>query len=74
MPTSSAAPAILPIAAVSQLAFRDAMSGLAAAVNVITTDGPGGRAGFTATAVCSVQRDGSTADAAGVYQPQCIGV
>ena len=40
MPTSSAAPAILPIAAVSQLAFRDAMSGLAAAVNVITTDGP----------------------------------
>lgn len=54
MPTSSAAPAILPIAAVSQLAFRDAMSGLAAAVNVITTDGPGGRAGFTATAVCSV--------------------
>lgn len=41
-------------AAVSQLAFREAMSGLAAAVNIITTDGPGGRAGFTATAVCSV--------------------
>ncbi|KPB70301.1 NADH-dependent FMN reductase RutF [Pseudomonas cannabina] len=41
-------------AAVSQLAFRDAMSSLAAAVNIITTDGPGGRAGFTATAVCSV--------------------
>lgn len=34
--------------------FRDAMSTLAAAVNVVTTDGPGGRAGFTATAVCSV--------------------
>ncbi|RMO92671.1 FMN reductase RutF [Pseudomonas syringae pv. philadelphi] len=47
---------ILPAAsaAVSQLAFRDAMSSLAAAVNVITTDGPGGQAGFTATAVCSV--------------------
>ncbi|ARD11141.1 pyrimidine utilization flavin reductase protein F [Pseudomonas savastanoi pv. retacarpa] len=46
--------ATLPAAPVSQLAFRDAMSSLAAAVNVITTDGPGGRAGFTATAVCSV--------------------
>ena len=34
--------------------FRDAMSSLAAAVNVITTDGASGRAGFTATAVCSV--------------------
>lgn len=34
--------------------FRDAMAGLAAAVNVITSDGPHGRAGFTATAVCSV--------------------
>ncbi|WP_440093288.1 NADH-dependent FMN reductase RutF [Pseudomonas syringae] len=39
---------------VSQVAFRDAMSSLAAAVNVITTDGQSGRAGFTATAVCSV--------------------
>ncbi|MFA0995151.1 NADH-dependent FMN reductase RutF [Pseudomonas syringae] len=42
------------VAPVSQLAFRDAMSSLAAAVNVITTDGQSGRAGFTATAVCSV--------------------
>ncbi|AHG42515.1 FMN reductase [Pseudomonas syringae CC1557] len=41
-------------AAVSQQDFRNAMSSLAAAVNVITTDGPEGRAGFTATAVCSV--------------------
>lgn len=39
---------------VEQLAFRDAMARLAAAVNIITTDGAGGRAGFTATAVCSV--------------------
>lgn len=35
-------------------AFRDAMSRLGAAVNIVTTDGPGGRAGFTASAVCSV--------------------
>lgn len=35
-------------------AYRDAMSRLGAAVNVITTDGPAGRFGFTASAVCSV--------------------
>jgi flavin reductase len=40
--------------------FRHAMAGLAAAVNVITSDGPGGRAGFTATAVCSVTDDPPT--------------
>lgn len=34
--------------------FRDAMARLGAAVHVVTSDGPGGRAGFTATAVCSV--------------------
>jgi len=34
--------------------YREAMVRLGAAVNVITTDGPGGRAGFTASAVCSV--------------------
>ena len=34
--------------------FREAMSRLGAAVHVVTTDGPSGRAGFTATAVCSV--------------------
>ncbi len=34
--------------------FRDAMSRLGAAVNIITTAGPAGRAGFTASAVCSV--------------------
>ncbi len=34
--------------------FRDAMSCVGAAVNIITTDGPAGRAGFTASAVCSV--------------------
>lgn len=39
---------------VSKAAYRDAMARLGAAVNVITTDGPGGRAGFTASAVTSV--------------------
>lgn len=37
--------------------FREAMSRLAAGVNVVTTDGPAGRAGFTATAVCSLSMD-----------------
>ena len=40
--------------------YRDAMARLAAAVNVITTNGPCGRAGFTATAVCSVTDDPPT--------------
>ena len=34
--------------------FREAMSRLGAAVHVVTTAGPGGKTGFTATAVCSV--------------------
>lgn len=34
--------------------YRNAMANLAAAVNVVTTDGVAGKAGFTATAVCSV--------------------
>ena len=34
--------------------FRDAMCRLGAAVHVVTTDGPAGKSGFTATAVCSV--------------------
>jgi flavin reductase len=34
--------------------FRDAMAHLPAAVNILTSDGPGGRAGLTATAVSSV--------------------
>ncbi|MHA3057066.1 NADH-dependent FMN reductase RutF [Acinetobacter sp. ANC 4641] len=37
-----------------QQQFRHAMSNLAAAVNIVTTDGEAGRAGFTASAVCSV--------------------
>lgn len=34
--------------------FRAAMSNLSAGVNVVTTDGPAGRAGITVSAVCSV--------------------
>lgn len=40
--------------AVSRQEFRDAMARLGAAVNIITTDGPAGIGGFTASAVCSV--------------------
>ncbi|RKQ39766.1 NADH-dependent FMN reductase RutF [Enterobacter sp. R1(2018)] len=45
---------------VEKQSFRDAMSRLGAAVNIITTDGPAGRAGFTASAVCSVTDDPPT--------------
>jgi flavin reductase len=34
--------------------YREAMSRLGAAVHLVTSDGAAGRAGFTATAVCSV--------------------
>ncbi|QPF92371.1 flavin reductase [Bradyrhizobium commune] len=37
-----------------QKRFRDAMARLGAAVNIVTTDGPAGRHGLTASAVCSV--------------------
>jgi flavin reductase len=39
---------------VALTAFRNAMAQLGTAVHVVTTDGAGGRAGFTASAVCSV--------------------
>ncbi len=39
---------------VSTEAFRDGMARLGASVNVITSDGPFGRLGFTATSVCSL--------------------
>ncbi len=45
---------------VARQEFRDAMARLGAAVNIITTDGPGGRGGFTASAVCSVTDDPPT--------------
>ena len=43
-----------PLQTVEAAQFRDAMSRLGAAVHVITTAGPGGKAGATATAACSV--------------------
>ncbi|WP_233836220.1 flavin reductase [Paraburkholderia sp. ZP32-5] len=39
---------------ISKTMFRDAMAGLGASVNVITTDGAAGKAGCTASAVCAV--------------------
>jgi flavin reductase len=42
------------IRTVESAPFREAMSRLGAAVHVITTAGPGGKTGATATAVCSV--------------------
>jgi flavin reductase len=46
--------------AVARQIYRDAMARLGAAVNVITSDGPGGRSGCTASAVCSVTDDPPT--------------
>jgi flavin reductase len=41
-------------AGVTPRSFRDGMARLSAAVSIVCTDGPAGRAGFTASAVCSV--------------------
>jgi flavin reductase (DIM6/NTAB) family NADH-FMN oxidoreductase RutF len=43
-----------PVHTVEPAQFREAMSRLGAAVHVITTAGPGGKTGATATAACSV--------------------
>jgi len=43
-----------PSATLDPVLFREGMSRVAAAVHVVTTDGPAGRAGFTATAVTPV--------------------
>jgi len=44
----------------SQVDFRNAMARVCAPVNIVTTDGPAGRGGFTATAMCSVSDDPPT--------------
>jgi flavin reductase len=49
-----------PPAPVSAAAFKEAMSRVVGAVHIVTTDGPAGRAGFTATSVCSVTADPPT--------------
>src|SRR5262245_66357120 len=43
-----------PLKSVDGATFREAMSRLGAAVHVVTSAGPAGRTGFTATAVASV--------------------
>lgn len=45
---------------ISRLDFRNAMARVCAPVNIVTTDGPFGRGGFTATAMCSVSDDPPT--------------
>ena len=45
---------------VGKEAYRGGMARLAAAVNAVTTDGPAGLGGFTASAVCSVTDDPPT--------------
>jgi flavin reductase len=69
----------------SRQEFRDAMARLGAAVTVVTTDGPAGRVGFTASAVCSVtdspptllvcmNRNGSTNPVVKVNGVLCVNV
>lgn len=43
-----------------RLRFREAMANLPAAVTILTTAGPAGRCGITASAVCSVSDDPPT--------------
>ena len=49
-----------PLQTVDALAFREAMCRLGAAVHVVTTDGPAGKVGFTATAVCAISDNPAT--------------
>lgn len=53
-PPSVPAPGAAPEPAVEASRFREGMSRVVAAVHVVTTDGPAGRAGFTASAVAPV--------------------
>jgi len=52
MTSMAEAPVMTP--ALTSQDYRNAMARLGAAVSVITTDGPAGAVGFTASAVCSV--------------------
>lgn len=45
---------------IDRAGFRQAMSRVAASVHLVTTDGPAGRRGVTATSVCSVSDDPAT--------------
>ncbi|WP_342362063.1 flavin reductase [Terrarubrum flagellatum] len=50
----------IPASSVDSKAFRSGMARLAAGVNIITSAGPAGPCGFTASAVCSVTDDPPT--------------
>jgi flavin reductase (DIM6/NTAB) family NADH-FMN oxidoreductase RutF len=54
------AEATINFATVDPRYFREAMARLGAAVHIVTTDGPGGKHGFTATAVSSVSDQPAT--------------
>ena len=54
VPTTAESRGVLEAPVVELRAYRDAMASVAAAVHIITTAGPDGPAGFTATAVSSV--------------------
>lgn len=54
MNTASGSKEVTTRPTVSKESFRNGMAKLAGAVNIVTTDGPDGWAGFTASAVCSV--------------------
>jgi flavin reductase len=45
---------------ISKQLYRDGMARFAAAVHIVTTDGPAGPTGFTASAACSVTDDPPT--------------
>jgi len=49
-----------PLETVEAALFREAMARLGAAVHVVSTAGPGGRTGFTATAIISVSDQPAT--------------
>jgi flavin reductase len=50
--TSNVGPIVTPL--VTKEAYRNGMAKLGTAVSIVTTDGPAGKAGFTASAICSV--------------------
>lgn len=53
-------PIEIPMPHVTEDEFREGMARLCGAVNIVTTDGPAGRSGFTASAVCSVTAEPPT--------------
>ncbi|WP_245413474.1 flavin reductase [Mangrovicella endophytica] len=51
---------MLKTSTIERTAFREAMSRFAAAVHLVTSDGPAGRRGVTVSAACSVSDDPAT--------------